>query len=213
MRSPLGQPIRRREDAALVTGRGRFVEDLNIPGTLYLSFARGPHAKARITRIDTAAARRSAGVVEVITAADLAGVPDMPLNQRVRGMHVPPNPVLARDTVNAVGIGVAAVVAESRAEAEDGAALVDVDYASLEGVGSAADALAAGAPLAWDQLAGNLSFCSSRAGGDVERAFVEADHVVSLTIDNHRLAPVAIEPRAVLAVPDPLGDGLTIWGA
>src|SRR5712691_10050021 len=213
MRSPLGQPVRRREDAALVTGRGRFVEDLNVPGTLYLSFARGPHAKARITQLDTAAARRSAGVVEVITAADLAGVPDMPLNQRARGMQVPPNPVLARDTVNAVGIGVAAVVAESRAEAEDAAALVEVDYVPLEGVASAADALAPSAPLAWDQLAGNLSFSTSRAGGDVERAFAEADHVVSLTIDNHRLAPVAIEPRAVLAVPDPLGDGLTIWVA
>jgi carbon-monoxide dehydrogenase large subunit len=197
----------------LVTGRGRFVEDLNVPGTLYLSFARSPHAKARITRIDSEAARRSAGVVDVITAHDLAGVPDMPLNQRVRGMLVPPNPVLARETVNAVGIGVAAVVAVGRAEAEDAAALIDVDYAPLDGVASAADALGATAPVAWDQLAGNLSFSLARVGGDVERAFAEADHVVSLTIDNHRIAPVAIEPRAVLAVPDPLGDGLTVWVA
>ena len=74
MRSPLGQPIRRREDAALVTGRGRFVEDLNIPGTLYLSFARGPHAKARITRIDTAAARRFTGENWIARALETFGI-------------------------------------------------------------------------------------------------------------------------------------------
>src|SRR5258708_197215 len=111
MRSPLGQPIRRREDAALLTGRGRFVEDLNVPGTLFVAFARSPYARARIARIGTHTARAAAGVLAVITADDLAGVPDMPLNQRARGMVVPPNPVLARGTVNAVGIGVAAVIA------------------------------------------------------------------------------------------------------
>src|SRR5439155_10218052 len=79
MTSPLGRPIRRREDAALLTGRGRFVDDLNVPGALFLAFARSPYAKARIVSIDTTAARRSAGVTLVVTAADLAGVPDMPL--------------------------------------------------------------------------------------------------------------------------------------
>src|SRR5579859_1391185 len=213
MRSPLGQPIRRREDAALLTGRGRFVEDFNVPGTLYAAFARSPYAHARITRIDTHAAQAAAGVAAVITADDLAGVPDMPLNQRARGMFVPPNPVLARGTVNAVGIGLAAVIAASRAEAEDAAELVDVDYAPLDGVSSATEALGEHGSRAWDEVASNLSFTTRRDGGDVARAFADADHVVSLTIDNQRLAPVAIEPRAVLAVPDPLGDGLTIWVA
>src|ERR1700730_17931191 len=123
MRSPLGRPVRRREDAALLTGRGRFVEDLNVPGTLYLAFARSPYAKARITRIDTAAAENAPGAVQIVTAEHLQGLPDMPLNQRARGMQVPPNPILARATVNAVGIAVAAVVADSRAAAEDAAAL------------------------------------------------------------------------------------------
>src|SRR5260370_28583144 len=111
MRSPLGQPVRRREDAALVTGRGRFVEDLNVPGTLYLSFVRGMHAKARITRIDTAAARRGAGVVAVISAADLARVPDMPLNHPAPGMQVPPHPVPARGPATTAGIAVSPAVA------------------------------------------------------------------------------------------------------
>jgi carbon-monoxide dehydrogenase large subunit len=213
MTSPLGRPIRRREDAALLTGRGRFVDDLNVPGALYVAFARSPYAKARIAGIDTTAARNSAGVNLVITADDLAGVPDMPLNQRARGMQVPPNPVLARETVNAVGIAIAAVVADSRAGAEDAAALVEAEYEPLDGIADATQALELNAPLAWDQLAGNLCFSNSRNGGDVERAFADADKVVSLSIDNHRLAPVAIEPRAAIAVPDPMGDGLTLYVA
>ncbi|MCA1647007.1 MAG: xanthine dehydrogenase family protein molybdopterin-binding subunit, partial [Chloroflexi bacterium] len=213
MRSPLGQPVRRREDAALLTGHGRFVEDLNVAGTVYLAFARSQYAKARITRVDAEAARHAPGVRLVITADDLAGLPDMPLNQRARGMLVPPNPVLARDTVNAVGIGLAAVVADTRAAAEDAAALIEVEYEPLEGIADATEALAPNAPRAWDEVASNRSFGNTRAGGDVEQAFATADHVVSLTIDNNRLAPVAIEPRAVLAVADPLGDGLTVWVA
>lgn len=161
MPSPLGRSIRRREDAALLTGRGRFVEDLNVPGTLYLAFARSPHAKARIVHIDVARARTTPGAVQIVTAEHLEGIADMPLNQRARGMQVPPNPVLARETVNAVGIGVAAVVAESRAAAEDAAALIEVEYAPLDGVASAVDALESNSPRAWDQLAGNVCFTNS----------------------------------------------------
>ena len=128
-------------------------------------------------------------------------------------MLVPPNPVLARQTVNAVGIAVAAVVAETCAAAEDAAGLIEVDYEPLDGVVSATDALQADAPRTWDELAANLCYSLRRNGGDVDSAFAAADHVVSVTIDNHRIAPVAIEPRAILAVPDPLGDGLTLWVA
>jgi carbon-monoxide dehydrogenase large subunit len=212
-RTPLGQPVRRREDAALVTGRGRFVDDLSVPGTAFIAFARSPYAKARIARIDLSAARALPGVLHVITADDLATVPDMPLNVRARGMQVPPNPVLARETVNAVGVALAAVVAETRAAAEDAAAAIAVDYEPLDGVADAAAALQPNAPHAWDDVPGNRSFFNRRAGGDVDAAFAAADHVVSLSIDNHRIAPVAIEPRAALAVPDPLADGLTLYVA
>src|SRR6266480_2021257 len=150
MTSPLGRPIRRREDASLLTGRGRFVDDLNVPGALYLAFARSLYAKARIVGIDTAAARSSASVNLVITADDLAGVPDMPLNQRARGMQVPPNPLLARETVNSVGIAIAAVVADSRAAAEDAAALIEAEYEPLDGIADASAALEPNAPQAWD---------------------------------------------------------------
>jgi len=211
--SPLGRPVRRREDAALLTGRGRYVEDLNVPGTLYIAFARSPHAKARIANIDLAAARSAAGVVQAISADDLSDLPDMPLNQRARDMRVPPNPILAHQTVNAVGVAVAAVVADSRAAAEDAVGLIEVAYEVLDGIAGATAALAPGAPHTWDQLAGNLCFTTRRSGGDVDAAFAAADHIAAVTIDNRPLAPTAIEPRAVLAVPDPLGDGLTLWVA
>jgi carbon-monoxide dehydrogenase large subunit len=208
--SPLGKPIRRREDAALLTGRGRYVEDVVVPGMLYVAFVRSPYAKARISHTDTS---RVTGALLVVTAADLSGVADMPLNQRVRGMQVPPNPVLARGTVNAVGMPVAAVVAESRAEAEDAASLVTVEYEPLQAVADAAQAFEPNAARAWDELESNLSFTNRRNGGDVARAFEAADRVVSLTVHNQRLAPVAIEPRAAMAVPDPLGDGLSLFVA
>jgi carbon-monoxide dehydrogenase large subunit len=213
--SPLGRPVRRREDAALLTGRGRYVEDLfsSFPTATFVAFVRSPYSKARIVSIDTHAAQALPHVLLTLTANDLAGMPDMPLNQRARGMLVPPNPVLARGSVNTVGIPVAAVVAETRAEAEDAASLIEVEYEPLEGVADAAAALQDGAPRAWDELSANLAFSNSRQGGDAEAAFAEADQIVSISVHNQRLAPVAIEPRAAVAVPDPLGDGLTLYVA
>ena len=205
--------MRRREDAALLTGRGRFVDDLNVPQTAFMAFARSPYAKAKILSIATEHAASQPGVLCVITSDDLSDVPDLPLNVRAKGMQVPPNPVLARGSVNAVGVAVAAVVARSRAEAEDAAALIEVDYEPLEGISDAAVALAHDAPRTWDTLTSNLSFTSGRTAGDVQNAFVTAPKVVALSMHNQRLAPVAIEPRAVLAVPDPLGDGLTLYAA
>lgn len=211
--NPLGSPLRRREDAALLTGRGRFVDDLDVAGTAFVAFARSPYAKARIGRVDSARATSLQGVLAVVTADDLRALPDMPLNVRAPGMLVPPNPVLARDTVNAVGIGVAAVVAETRAAAEDAAAAIEIDYEPLDAVASSSAALDAQAGRTWDQLESNRSFGNRRAGGDVAVAFEAADEVVSVTVVNQRLAPVPIEPRAALAVPDPLGDGLTLYVA
>ncbi|HEY3057365.1 MAG TPA: xanthine dehydrogenase family protein molybdopterin-binding subunit [Chloroflexota bacterium] len=207
----LGRSVRRREDAALLTGRGRFVDDLTLPDTVHLQFARSPHAHARITRLDTTVARQLPGVVSVLTAQDLTTLPDMPLNQRARSMTVPPNPILARDTVNAVGAPVAAVVAETRALAEDAAAAIEIDYEPLPGISDAEAALAPDAPRAWQALEGNLVFTNQRAGGDPDRAFADAEHVVAVDIFSPRLAGAAIEPRAVLVAPEPMGDGLTIW--
>ena len=107
----------------------------------------------------------------------------------------------------------AAGVAESRAVAEDAAALVEVEYEALPGVSSAEAAAEADASSAWDNLDGNVSYTSRKAGGDADRAFAEADCAVSLRIENPRVAAVAIEPRAILVAPEPMGDGLTVWAS
>src|SRR5437868_6193937 len=162
----VGKPVRRREDRALLTGQGQFVDDLSPPGTAYISFARSPYPKARIGHINTKFAEAAAGVLKVVTPADLEGMPDMPLNQPPSGMRVPPNPVLAHGTVNAVGMIVAGVVAKTRAEAEDAAHLLEseIEYAPLQGVADATDALNLEAPPAWDALGQNASFSASRRG-------------------------------------------------
>src|SRR5438105_4546920 len=111
----IGRSVRRREDAALLTGRGRFVDDLTLPGLLYVAFARSPYPHARIVSVNVTAAREAHGVAQVVTAKDLQELPPMPLNARARDMLVPPNPVLPSDTVHAVGVPIAAVAAETRA--------------------------------------------------------------------------------------------------
>jgi len=207
----IGKSVRRREDPALLTGRGRFVDDLTLPGMLFVAFARSPHPHARILALHTQSARELAGVASVVSAADLEQLPQMPLNQRARDMLVPPNPVLPSESVHAVGVPLAAVAAETRALAEDGAALIEVEYEPLPGVGQLQSAIDGSAQLAWPELQRNEIFGSHKSSGDVERAFADAQHVVQLSIHSPRLAGVPIEPRAVLIAPDPLGDGLTVW--
>ncbi len=207
----IGRSVRRREDAALLTGRGRFVDDLALPGTLFVAFARSPYPHARITAMNIQAARDLEGVIRVVAAHDLEGLPEMPLNQRARDMLVPPNPLLPSESVHAVGVPVAAVAAESRALAEDGAALIEVEYEPLPGISDATLASEPDAVRAWPELPGNEIFRTSRQGGDVETAFAQAQHEVTVNIHSPRLAGAAIEPRAILIAPDPLGDGLTVW--
>src|SRR5262245_15912452 len=138
--------MERREDRTLVTGRGRFVDDLAAAGALHVVLARSPHAHARIRALDTAAARRTQGVVAVIVAQDLGAIGPVPLMRLVPGTVVPEYPLLAAGVVRAQGVPVAAVVAESTYAAADGVERLAVDYEALEGVADPDGALAAGAP-------------------------------------------------------------------
>lgn len=207
----VGRPMRRREDPSLLRGRGKYVDDIAVPGLLHIAFARSPYAHARLTSIDVSAARALPGVVAAVTAEDVAGIDQPPLNQRVKGMQVPPNPALASGAVHAPGVPVAAVVAESRAIARDAAGLVEAEYEPLDGIADAWDALQEGAPRAREELASNVCFSLSKQGGDVDAAFAAADHVTRLRVFSPRVASVTMEPRVILCVPDPLGDGLTIY--
>jgi carbon-monoxide dehydrogenase large subunit len=208
MKFGIGQAITRREDDRLLTGQGRFVDDLGEPGDLHMVFVRSPHAHARVGSIDAAEARAVPGVLAVFTGADLLAdkVGSFPLNPALKNaaggkMSTPVLFPLAADMVRFVGQPVAAVVAESRAAAEAAAALVFVDYEPLPAVASIEAALANNAPQLWPEAPGNVAAVS--AFGDAaacDAAFAKARHVTKITVMNQRLSPVTLEPRGARAV-------------
>src|SRR5688572_22873149 len=210
-RDGFGKPVRRVEDQRLVTGQGRYSDDFNLPGQAYACFVRSPHAHARIVRIDSAAALKTPGVIAVLTGADAAAdglrsiphrpVPSNPYEPQLRNRDasehfVAPHPPLPADRVRLVGEAVAMVIAETAAAARDGAEAVSVDYEPLRVVITAADAMAAGAPLVWDEAGSNV--CVDSACGDAAAAgaaFARAAHVVRLETIVNRVTGVPMEPR------------------
>ena len=208
--SLIGASVRRVEDPPLLTGKGCYVDDVKLPGILHVAIHRSTHPHARILSIDTAEAAAMPGVVCVLTGDDTG---DLALQapRLTAGMNMPDHPVLARGAVHAVGAPIAAVVAESRALAEDAAAAVGVAYDPLPVVTDAEAALEDGAPLAHEGLGTNHCYTMTRENGDVDKAFAEADHVCRLHMKSPRLVAMSMEARGVLANPDPIRDELTVW--
>ncbi len=213
----IGQRMLRREDPALLTGEARFTADLDIPGALFLAVVRSPYAHARITSIDTAAAAGAEGVVAVYSGADLADVwaAPMPCAWPVTDdMKNPPHYPLARDKVCYVGDGVAAVVATSEAAARDAIDLVEVEYEPLEAVIDLEGALSDRVVI-HDDLGTNRSYTWALkvegTEGQIDAAFAAAAHTVKERYVQQRLIPMAIETRAVAAVPQPFGGDLTLY--
>ena len=213
-----GKAVARIEDASLLTGRGQFADDVSVPGQLHVCFLRSPHAHARIVAIDTAAAARMPGVVDVLIGRDLAraGVKPLPASADFRRADgsptaAPPQHSLAVDIVRHVGEAVAAVIAATREQARDASEAIDVRYEPLPAVVEASDAIAAGAPLVWPAASGNVA-AEIRHGdaGAAAAAFARAAHVVTLDLVNQRLAPCPIEPRAALCTYDAATDRLTM---
>jgi aerobic carbon-monoxide dehydrogenase large subunit len=207
----VGAARKRVEDPRLLRGEGAYVDDLREADCLHAAFVRSPHPHARILGIDASQAKGVAGVVGVFTSADVSC--RMPPAQRavpeVLGDVAPP---LATDTVRFVGEPLAVVVAESRYAAEDGAALVDVEYDPLPGVGHPEAALGADAPQLHADVPGNVSSRVHRVWGDVDGAFARAAHRVSVRAEHHRISGVPMEPRGLMAVPGDDGN-LTIWAS
>jgi len=193
-------------------GRGRFVADMALPHMLHVAFVRSPFAHARIASIDAAAARAAAGVVAVVTAADLAGrVKPIRGDARYPGFHSSDWPILAGDTVRYQGEPVAAVVAASPYLAEDAAALVAIDFDPLPVVVDAEAALAADAPLVFPEWGNNLFLRRSGTFGDVDTAFANAEVVLRRAFRNQRYTGVPMEPRGCLAQFDGGTGALTLW--
>jgi carbon-monoxide dehydrogenase large subunit len=218
MKFGIGQAVTRVEDDRLLTGRGCFADDLELPGALHLTLVRSPHAHARLLAIGADDLRRCDGVVAVYTGADLAaaGVSPFPISpgfRRADGspMSAPPYPPLAIDVVRFVGQPVAAIVARSRAQAEAAAARAEVDYEPLPAVVDLSCALRADAVQVWPGAPGNVA-ASARCGDAAAcaAAFERAARVVSVRVHNQRLAPVTLEPRAGAALFDAASGRLTL---
>jgi carbon-monoxide dehydrogenase large subunit len=217
----IGAPLRRVEDRRFLTGCGVFVADVNLPGALACALVRSPHAHAAIRRIDASDALASPGVIAVFTGADMAGdsmAPMRPLwvirSNDGSPMAEPPRFALARETVRHVGEPVAAVVAESLAQATDAAERLAVEYEPLAGVTDARETQARGAPQLHACAPGNVCFRWAR--GDeaaVRAAFRSAAHVVAIDLVNNRLIGAAIEPRAVIGSAEPQSEKLTLYSS
>ena len=199
--SYIGRSVPRPNLARLTQGRGRYVSDVVLPRMVHVAFVRSPHAHARIKCIDTEVARKAAGVVAVVTGPELAKVitPWVGVLTHLKGIKSAPQHAIAVERACWQGEAVCAVVAKSRAEAEDGCALVEVDYEILPAVTDAETALDAKTPVIHPELGDNLTFERVLNAGDVDKSFAEADAVVETTFVFGRHTGVTNEPRAIVA--------------
>ncbi|MHA6795702.1 xanthine dehydrogenase family protein molybdopterin-binding subunit [Pseudonocardia bannensis] len=210
----VGARVLRVEDNKYLMGRGRYLDDLALPGMLQAAFVRSPHAHARIASIDISAAKALKGVVEVLTGAELAkmGTPLVADLQREEVLPVGKE-LLATDKVRHVGEAVAIVIAESRYLAEDGAQLVSVEYEPLPALVDPEQALSHGAVLLHDDVPGNNVAHIEFDSGGVEEAFAKADRVFTKRFHAGRQHAAPLETRGVMADYNPGTGHLTIWSS
>jgi carbon-monoxide dehydrogenase large subunit len=198
----VGQAIRRKEDPPLITGRGRYVDDIQLPGMLYAAIVRSHEAHARIVSIDKSAAEARKGIKLVLTGEDMSDLAaPLPMAWVPPGVEVktPAHWPLARGKVCHVGDPVAVVVGDDKYAVVDAAEEVFVEYDPLPVIVDVEKALDADAPVIHEEFGTNHSYDWSLGGGDAETALAEADVVVERRIVNHRTAGAAIEPRAAIA--------------
>ncbi len=197
--SLVGKSVRRREDPRLLTGTATYVDDIKMPGMHHACVVRSPHAAARIRGIDVKAALERPGVAAVFTGAEVKALGPVPCAASLPGLRVPHHHLLAQDRVYYVGHPVAVVVATDRYIARDAADLVEVDYDPLPAVADPEKAIATGAPAVHPDWPDNTAFTFHQEGGDIERAFREAEVVVKQRITSQRLIPTSMETRGVVA--------------
>ncbi len=208
----LGARVRRREDPRLITGSGAYVDDQSLPGMAYVAFVRSFLAHAQVRSVDVAQAKAAPGVIRVFTAADLEGAPSLPVSGP-DGTRLPERPLLNGDRVRFAGDLLAAVVAETREQALDGAELVVADLEPLPAVVDPFLAGEPGAPIIHEMLATNVAYEWSRTYGDIDAAFVGAAQVIRARIRNQRVTGIPIEPRGIVAVPNRWERSVTIWNS
>ncbi|MBA2289465.1 MAG: molybdopterin-dependent oxidoreductase [Chloroflexia bacterium] len=219
----VGARVRRKEDPRLITGSSTYVDDIQLPRMTYLAIARSPYAHGMLNGIDTSAAEALPGVVAVLTASDLEKIlPNFETEMKgetsaeedevTDEILVPPILPLARDKVRYVGEPVVAVIAESRAIAEDAIELVDIDIDPLDATVDVFESMEDGAPQLYDTVKNNISVrFGGKRGEDSDAAFASAPVTIKERIRSQRVNAVPMEPRGVLATRDHVTGGLTFW--
>jgi aerobic carbon-monoxide dehydrogenase large subunit len=212
----VGTDVLRKEDPELLTGQGRYTDDISLPGMLWMYVVRSPFAHARVRGVDLSKALAVDGVVAAFSGADLAGDWAGPLPMAwpvTEDINSPPHFPLTKDMARFQGDGVAVVVATTRAIAKDAAEAVEVDYEPLPAVVGMDEALAAGAPLVHEESGTNKCYTWTLTNGDVDKVFADAPVVVKEHYVIQRQIPNAIEPRAVVAQPTPATGDITLWSS
>jgi aerobic carbon-monoxide dehydrogenase large subunit len=221
----VGGGILRKEDPELLTGQGRFIDDLALPGMVWLAFVRSPVAHANLTRVDVSAAKEQPGVVAAFTGQDLADewAAALPCAWPIGNRTMPEEPTgdaripdhwpVAKERVRFMGEIVAVVVADSREHAADALEAVEVDYDELPVVTDMEEALKETAPVIHESLGSNEAYTWGLSNGDVDRVFADAPVVVKERYYHPRLIPNAIEPRGVVVQPVPAQGEYTVWSA
>ncbi len=208
----VGKRIKRTEDPRLIKGLAHYVDDIGLPGTLHVAFVRSIYAHARITGIDTTEAMKAPGVVAIYTGKDIANVGPVPCAAALPDLKVPDYRVLATGKALFVGHPIAAVVATDKYLARDAVDLVAVDYEELPAVVDA-EAAAQGGNLVHESFGDNIAYKLTSGEGDIDAAMKSADKIVSQKMVHQRLAPIAMEPRGVLARYFPGEEELTVWSS
>ena len=212
LRSMVGASVKRKEDPGLITGTGKYVDDLKLPGMHHVAFVRSPYAHAKILGIDSSAAMARDGVVAVVTGEELRGQYEpVPMAGGEEALANYSHLALSVEQVRHIGEAVAAVIAVSAEVAEDAIDDVEVDWEELP---ASADLLGAysgeDGPI-FENRSDNIPDVGEKRTDDVDAVFANAPHVISQRMASQRVAGVPMEVRAVAAAPDAVTGGITLW--
>src|SRR5258708_25777373 len=211
--SYIGRAVPRPNLARLTQGRAQYVSDVVLPRMAHVAFVRSPHAHAKIKSIDAAAAKKAPGVIAVVTGTELAKVitPWVGVLTHLKGIKSAPQHAIAVDRACWAGEAVCAVVARTRAEAEDGCELVQIDYEELTAVTDPETALDATTPVIQPSIGDNLCFERVHVAGDPDKGFAEADEIIESTFVFGRHTGVTNEPRSIVADWNPGDQRITVY--
>ncbi|MFN0166530.1 MAG: glyceraldehyde dehydrogenase subunit alpha [Bryobacteraceae bacterium] len=212
MANYVGERVKRTEDPRLIQGLGHYVDDIKLPDTLHVAFLRSMYAHARITNLDVSAAAAAPGVIAVYTGKDIARVGPVPCAGAMPDLKIPDYRVLAQNHVVFVGQPIAAVVATDKYTARDAVDLIQVDYDEMPVVIDVEKA-AAGPPYVYEEYGSNIAYRLTQGEGDIDAALAASDRVLKQRVEHRRLAPIAMEPRGVLARYLPGEQELTLWSS